>query len=143
LRNSWGKRMKVLILGAGNVGRAVAIDLRDEFEVYVADSSPERLEAVEEFATPLKLDASDFGKLVDTLREFELAVGALPGKFGYSTVKAAIKAGTSLVDVSSMPENPLELRDEAEKAGVTLIFDAGFAPGTTCLTLFSLTSPAA
>ncbi|ASJ00728.1 saccharopine dehydrogenase family protein [Thermococcus gorgonarius] len=121
--------MKVLVLGAGNIGKAVAYDLRDEFDVYVADISKERLDAVKEFATPIKLDASRFDDLVEALRKFELAVGTLPGNLGYSVVKAALKAGTDLVDVSFMPENPLELRDKAEEARVTVIFDAGFAPG--------------
>jgi len=121
--------MKVLVLGAGNVGRAIAWDLRDEFDVYVGDLSEERLKAVSEFATPLRVDASDFNALVETMRGFELVVGALPGRFGYGAVKAAIKAGVDMVDVSFMPENPLELRDEAENAQVTVIFDAGFAPG--------------
>ncbi len=121
--------MRVLVLGAGNVGKAIAWDLRDEFNVHVADLSGERLRAVSEFATPLKLDASRFDKLVEAMRGFELVVGALPGRFGYASVKAAIKSGVDMVDVSFMPESPLELRDEAEKAQVTIIFDAGFAPG--------------
>jgi len=121
--------MKVLVLGAGNVGRAVAWDLKDEFDVYVGDLSDERLKAVSEFATPMKVDASSFDSLVEAMNGFELVVGALPGRFGYRSVKAAIKAGVDMVDVSFMPENPLELRDEAEKAGVTVVFDVGFAPG--------------
>ncbi|ASJ12180.1 saccharopine dehydrogenase family protein [Thermococcus thioreducens] len=121
--------MKVLVLGAGNVGRAVAWDLRDEFDVHVGDVSEERLKAVSEFATPSKVDAANFDELVEVMRGFELVIGALPGRFGYRSVRAAIRAGVDMVDVSFMPENPLELRDEAEKAGVTVIVDAGFAPG--------------
>jgi len=121
--------MKVLVLGAGNVGRAIAWDLRDEFDVHVADLSEDRLRAVSNFVTPLKLDATRFDKLVEAMKGFELVIGALPGRFGYSSIKAAIKAGVDMVDVSFMPENPFELREEAENAGVTVIFDAGFAPG--------------
>ncbi|NJD99250.1 saccharopine dehydrogenase family protein [Thermococcus sp. LS1] len=121
--------MKVLVLGAGNVGRAIAWDLRDEFEVWVGDRSEERLNSVKDFAETVKIDASNFDSLVETMKSFELVVGALPGRFGYSSVKAAIKAGVDMVDVSFMPENPLELREEAEKAQVTVIFDVGFAPG--------------
>ncbi|WP_297499502.1 saccharopine dehydrogenase C-terminal domain-containing protein [Thermococcus sp.] len=121
--------MKVLVLGAGNVGRAVAWDMRDDFDVYVGDISEERLKAVSGFATPLRVDATDFDGLVEALKGFDLAVDALPGRFGYRAVKATIKAGTDMVDVSFMPENPLELRNEAERAQVTVIFDAGFAPG--------------
>lgn len=121
--------MKVLVLGAGNIGKAVAWDLRDEFDVYVGDFSEERLMAVSGFAGTIKVNASNFEELVRTIKDFELIVGALPGRLGYQTVRAAIEAGVDLVDVSFMPENPLELRDEAEKAQVTVIFDAGFAPG--------------
>ncbi|NJE55138.1 saccharopine dehydrogenase family protein [Thermococcus sp. 21S9] len=121
--------MKVLVLGAGNVGRAIAWDLRDEFEVHVADLSDDRLRAVSGFATPLKLDASRFDMLVEAMKGFELVIDALPGRFGYSSIRASIKAGVDMVDVSFMPENPLELREEAEDAGITVIFDAGFAPG--------------
>jgi len=121
--------MKVLVLGAGNVGRAIAWDLRDEFDVHVGDISEERLKAVSEFATPLKVDASNFDGLTEVMRDFELVVGALPGRFGYSSVKAAINAGVDMVDVSFMRENPLELADDAEAAQVTVIFDVGFAPG--------------
>ncbi|NPA47225.1 MAG: saccharopine dehydrogenase family protein [Thermococci archaeon] len=121
--------MKVLILGAGNVGKAIAWDLSDEFEVHVADMDAGRLKEVAEFADTIRLDASRFDKVVETMRGFELAIDALPGKFGLLMVKAAIKSGTDLVDVSFMPENPMEMSEDAEKAQVTVIFDAGFAPG--------------
>ncbi|NJE07146.1 saccharopine dehydrogenase family protein [Thermococcus sp. M39] len=127
--------MEVLVLGAGNVGRAIAYDLSKDFEVWVGDKSRERLNAVEDFANTIKVDASDFNKLVDTMRKFDLIVGALPGKFGFATLKAAIKAQRDLVDISFMPENPMELRDDAEKAQVTIIVDAGFAPGLSNILL--------
>ena len=121
--------MKVLVLGAGNIGKAVAWDLKDDFEVHVADINQEKLSEVSEFAVPLELDASNFRELVNAMRSFDLVVGALPGSMGYRAVRASIAAGVDMVDVSFMPQNPLELRDEAENAGVTVIFDAGFAPG--------------
>jgi lysine 6-dehydrogenase len=121
--------MKILVLGAGNVGRAVAWDLKEEFDVYVGDVDETKLETVRGFATPIKVNAADFDELIEAMRGFDLVVGALPGRFGYQAVKAAIKAGVDMVDVSFMPENPLDLRDEAEEARVTVIFDAGFAPG--------------
>ncbi len=121
--------MKVLVLGAGNVGRAVALDMRDEFEVYVADASESALKRLSGIVETLKLDARDFNGLVSAMKGFDLVVGALPGKFGYDSIRAAIRAGVDMVDVSFTPRDPLELRDEAEKAEITVIFDAGFAPG--------------
>jgi lysine 6-dehydrogenase len=122
-------KVKALVLGAGNVGRVVAWDLRDEFEVYVGDISVDRLGAVSDFAVPLRLDASRVDKLSEVMKGFDIAVDALPGNLGYNAIVAAIRAGVDMVDVSFMPENPMKLADEAEKARVTVIFDAGFAPG--------------
>lgn len=121
--------MKILVLGSGNVGRAIAWDLKDEFDVYVGDISKEKLKALSGFATPIRVDATDTDELVEVMNGFELVVGALPGSLGYRAIKAAIKAGVDMVDVSFTPENPIELREKAEKAEVTVIFDAGFAPG--------------
>ncbi|USS40936.1 saccharopine dehydrogenase NADP-binding domain-containing protein [Thermococcus aggregans] len=121
--------MKVLVLGAGNVGRAIVYDLSKDFEVWAGDIDRNRLEEVKAYAHPIKIDASDFGSLVETIKGFDLVVGALPGRFGFKTLKAAIEAGVDIVDVSFMPENPLSLREEAEKANITAIVDAGFAPG--------------
>jgi len=121
--------MKVLVLGAGNVGRTVALDLRDEFEVYVADLSGDRLGAVLEFATPLRLESYRFEELVKVIGGFDLVIGTLPEDPGFTSIRAAIKAGVDMVDVSLAPKIPLELREEAENAQVTVIFDAGFAPG--------------
>ncbi|AEC51198.1 hypothetical protein PNA2_0280 [Pyrococcus sp. NA2] len=121
--------MKVIILGAGSVGRVIAWDLSKDFDVYVADIDESALQRVKDFANPIKLNANDFQELTEKIRGFDLVVGALPGFLGFKSIKAAIKVGIDMVDVSFMPEDPLKLREEAENAQVTVIFDAGFAPG--------------
>ncbi|WP_175058884.1 saccharopine dehydrogenase family protein [Thermococcus sp. 2319x1] len=121
--------MRILVLGAGNVGRAIAYDLSKDFEVWAGDRDLNRLEDVKNYANPIKVDASDFSSLVEKMKGFDLVVGALPGRFGFRTLKAAVEAGVDIVDVSFMPENPLALREEAVKANITAIVDAGFAPG--------------
>ncbi|HHI00114.1 MAG TPA: saccharopine dehydrogenase family protein [Thermococcus litoralis] len=123
------KDMRVLVLGAGNVGRAIAYDLSKNFEVWAGDIDLNQLEEVKAYAHPIKIDASDFSSLVEKIKGFDLIVGALPGRFGFKTLKAAIEAGVDIVDVSFMPENPLSLREDAVKANITAIVDAGFAPG--------------
>lgn len=124
-----GEKMEVLVLGAGNVGKAIAYDLSKDFEVWVGDISKERLEAVKGFANPIKVNAGKFDELVNLMKKFDLIIGALPGRFGFKTLKAAIEAKRDLVDISFMPEDPMELREEAEKAQITIVVDAGFAPG--------------
>ncbi|MFO7990752.1 MAG: saccharopine dehydrogenase C-terminal domain-containing protein, partial [Thermoplasmata archaeon] len=120
---------KVMILGAGNIGRAVAYDLKDEFEVHVGDLNVKALEEVEDFARCMILDVSDKAHLVDVLADFDLVIGTLPSRFGYASVEAAIEAGVDMVDISFMPEDPFELNENAEDAGVTVVVDAGFGPG--------------
>jgi len=121
--------MRVLVLGAGRVGQAVAHDLAQDHQVSVGDVYAENLKRVEKFAETFQLDIKNKQETVTKMEEHDVVVGALPGDFGFKTVKLAIEVGVDIVDVSFMPENPLELEDKAEKAGVTAVVDAGFGPG--------------
>jgi len=127
--------LKVIVLGCGKIGSVAAMDFADSMadaEVVVADSSRERAESV---ASKIKggasttLDVTDYPSLVETLKEFDLVIGALPGDFGYQALRASLEAGVSMVDVSFTAEDPLELDEAAEKAGITIIPDCGVAPG--------------
>lgn len=132
--------MKVLVLGAGNIGSVAARDLSGDFEVWVGDISEKRLRTVEEFANTIRIDVSDFQTLVGTFEEFDLIASAVPGRFGFSVLKAGVEAGVDVVDVSFMPEDPWELHDEAESVGVALVVDAGFAPGLSHMFLGNIYS---
>jgi len=127
--------LKIIILGCGNIGSVIAEDLADsvsEVEITIADAVKERAEAAAsriDGVNWLRLDATDHLALVETLEKNDLAIGALPGDYGYRTLQAAIKAGVGMVDVSFTPENPLELDRYAKNAEVTIIPDCGVAPG--------------
>jgi len=129
--------MKVLILGCGNIGSVAAEDLAksmSSFEVVVADKNEARAEDVAKKisrsnVSHIRLDAVNHKEVVSALKDFDFAMGFLPGKLGYRLAKACIAAGKNLVDVSYMPENPLTLNDEAIRANVTIVPDCGLAPG--------------
>jgi saccharopine dehydrogenase-like NADP-dependent oxidoreductase len=129
--------MKVLVLGCGNIGSVAAEDLAKSLssaEIVVADKDANKAMVVaekirEENVNWIRLDASDRNELVKALKDFDLVMGFLPGKLGYSLAGACIKAGKNLVDVSYMPENPLALNEEAREKGVTIVPDCGLAPG--------------
>lgn len=129
--------MKVLILGCGHIGSVAADDLArslSPIEVFLADKRAARAkETAERIGASnvswIQLDASDHHELVDTLREFELVMGFLPGRLGYQLVEACIEARRNLVDVSYMPEDIFTLSDKASEAGVTIVPDCGLAPG--------------
>ncbi len=121
--------MAILILGAGNIGRAVAYDLSKEFEIAAVDVSKENLAKIEKYAEPLKFDVMK-EDIISLMKKYELVIDTLPGKFGFYILKSAIKAGRDIMDVTFMPENPLEL-----EADITAVVDAGFAPGLSNILL--------
>ncbi|MHA1708731.1 MAG: saccharopine dehydrogenase family protein [Candidatus Baldrarchaeia archaeon] len=132
--------MKILVLGCGNIGSAIVMDLTRSIpsaEVAVADND---LRKITRLANRLKgkirhvlIDASNQEKLTRLFSKFDVVVGALPGRLGFNAMHAAINAGTNMVDVSYTPENPLLLNEDALNAGVTIVPDCGFAPGLTNL----------
>jgi len=102
--------------------------------IVISDSDLNRAEKAadsieKEGVESIQLDASEYPRLVSTLKDFDLAVGLAPGRMGYQTVRACVEAGVDMVDLSFMPEDPLTLHREAQKADVTVIPDCGVAPG--------------
>jgi lysine 6-dehydrogenase len=125
------KMKNILVLGAGMVGRAMAIDLSARHHVTSADINKDalgRLEKENRLQT-ICMDVSDKAVLQKTMAGYDLVVSAVPGFLGFRTVLAAIECGKNVLDISFMPEDILLLDAPAKKAGVTLIADMGVAPG--------------
>jgi lysine 6-dehydrogenase len=123
---------KIIVLGAGMVGSAIAIDLSENHKVTLTDLNLQRLEHVKNKCLPLailQLDVSDKIALTSALKDFDLVICAVPGFLGFNTVKQIIEAGKNLVDISFFPENALELDSLAKAKGVTAMVDCGVAPG--------------
>lgn len=129
--------MKVLVLGAGNIGSIATQDLAQAMpyaEFVVADIDKNRASRVAERickrrVLSIQLDAKNRKLLLQILKGFDLVMGFLPGNLGYSLVEACIEARRDLVDVSYMAENPLNLNLIAKKAGTLIVPDCGLAPG--------------
>lgn len=123
-------KKKIIVLGAGLVGKAIAIDLARDFDVTSADISEEALAAVaEKGIRTQKTDVSDTPSLAQQLQPYDLVVGAVPGFLGFRTAETVIAAGKNMVDISFFPEDPFLLDDAAKKKGLTIITDCGVAPG--------------
>src|SRR5262245_60225070 len=134
--------MKVLVLGGGAQGRVIAGDLAralPESHVTVADLRRPDLPPFGNLAA-VEADLSDAGTLRRLLGACDFAVGALPSRYGFAAMRAAIETGRDLVDVSFTPEDPLALDDEARRAGVTIIPDCGLAPGLSNLVVGRVTA---
>lgn len=121
--------MDILVLGAGIVGEAVVHDLSQDHKISVADVDKEKLKRFEDGINTYKIDIRDEEETLKLLEGYDLAIGTLPGKLGYRSIELALESGIDMVDVSFMPEDPLDLNEKAEEASSTVIVDAGFGPG--------------
>jgi saccharopine dehydrogenase-like NADP-dependent oxidoreductase len=124
--------MKIAVLGAGMVGRAIALDLAENFSVTSFDLNAENLGLVKsrnELVQTVVADLSRFDEYKKWFNSFDIVVTAVPGFMGYKTLEAVIKAGKNVVDISFFPEDVLQLDKLAKEKGVTVITDCGVAPG--------------
>lgn len=124
-------RKRVLVLGAGLIGKAIAADLCRRYAVTSADRSPGALQELSRqhpMAT-LVLDMADHRALAGAVQPFDLVIGAVPGAMGFATLRTVIGAGRDMVDISFFPEDPLELDALAREKNVTAVVDCGVAPG--------------
>lgn len=123
-------KKKIAVLGAGLVGKVIAIDLSQDFEVTSFDIDEAALGFLEQRGVRGHHgDLTDTGALQAFVQRFDLIVGAVPGFMGFQTVQAVIEAGKNMVDISFFPEDPFTLDARAQKNGVTVITDCGVAPG--------------
>jgi saccharopine dehydrogenase-like NADP-dependent oxidoreductase len=128
-------RPKVVILGGGMIGSAMAWDLGREgaCEVTVAELRPDVRERLAE-RHGVATRAADLSRpeaVRELVRDYDLVLGALPSAHGYRTLEAVIAAGKDYCDISFMPENALDLDARARAQGVTAVVDCGVAPGVS------------
>ena len=109
---------KVIVLGGGMVGSAMAIDMTKNNHVLLTDIDQTVLEKVQKKCKDLhimQLDVTDVKTLKETILNFDLVISAVPGFLGYETLKNIIEAEMNVIDISFFPENSLELDQLAKK----------------------------
>jgi len=124
--------MKISVLGAGMVGRAMALDLAWNHDVRVFDHSEHNLSLLRQRNGTINTFQADLTRhehFGDWFKDADIVLIAVPGFMGFETVKAVIETGKNIVDISFFPENALDLDALAKKHGVTVITDCGVAPG--------------
>lgn len=130
--------MQIAILGAGMVGRAMAIELATKFKVTSFDKNNDALQILSSknnSINTIKTDLSDYENYSKLLKKFDYVISAVPGFMGYKTLEAIINAKKNVVDISFFPENALHLHTLAQANNVTAIVDCGVAPGMSNLIL--------
>ncbi|MBC7349463.1 MAG: saccharopine dehydrogenase NADP-binding domain-containing protein [Candidatus Aminicenantes bacterium] len=128
--------MKTIVLGAGLVGRAMALDLADEkdFRVAAADHDEARLKELAACGlATIKTDLSRPENLKKVISGQDLVLNALPGWLGFESLRTCLESGKNVVDIAFFPEDPLTLDSLAREKGLVAIVDAGVAPGLSHL----------
>jgi lysine 6-dehydrogenase len=128
---------RILLLGAGRVGSAIARDLADEFDVTVADASDAALRRLADVPRLQRVhaDLDDEHRLDELVRAADLVVGAVPGPMGFRTLRRVLEAGRHVVDISFFEEDAFELDELARSNGCVALVDCGVAPGCSNLLL--------
>jgi len=122
----------IIVLGAGMVGSAMAIDLKTNFNVLLTDINKSVLSKINDLHPEIgvmELDVNDDSQLLEAFNGKDLVLSAVPGFLGYKTLEKIIKLKKDVVDISFFPENALDLNQLAIDNNVTAIVDCGVAPG--------------
>lgn len=125
------KHSKIVVLGAGLIGKTIAFDLSDDFDVLSVDSNPQALSDLNQRygINTTQGDINDHAFLLNQVQDARLVISALPGQIGYSVLKVLAGTGIDIVDISSFSENPFTLDKVAKESGSTVVVDCGLAPG--------------
>ena len=128
---------KIIVLGAGLVGKAIAIDLCGDYQVTSVDINEENLKflSVNHIIHSVQADVTEDNAIERLVKDYDLVIGAVPGFMGFKTLQRIIQAGKNVVDISFFPEEALELDKLAKSKNVTAIIDCGVAPGMSNLIL--------
>lgn len=124
--------MNIAVLGAGMVGRTMALDLASNHQVTSFDISDQNLEILNKKNNQIigiKANLGDYDSYSGLLAPFDMVVLAVPGFMGYKALEAVINASKHTVDISFFPEDALALDALAKEKQVTVITDCGVAPG--------------
>lgn len=136
--------MKIVVLGAGMMGRAISYDLcrYSNFDfITITDKDRKTLRSAEKFLKnqEINFDILDIEKTNDIKNCFEkndIAISAVPYNFNYHLTKTAIKTKTHFLDLGGNNDIVGKQRDlfsKAKKKDVIIIPDCGLAPGMTSL----------
>ena len=127
---------KILVLGAGLVGKPMALDLvtGDQFKVSVADINKSNLDGINnDNIHKIQADLSVEAELKAIVSDYDIILNAVPGFMGYQTLKHCIESGKDVVDIAFYPEDVFGLSELASHNNVRVIADMGVAPGMSNL----------
>ncbi|HIH28382.1 MAG TPA: hypothetical protein HA260_01110 [Thermoplasmata archaeon] len=132
--------MKIVILGAGMMGRAIAYDL-SRFspvdDIIIGEKDNKTRISAKRFlqgtrVKTLALNAENPSEIKRVLQKGDVFISALPYMYNYRLATLAIQTKTHFIDLggnNTIVENERRLFTKAKQNQVTIIPDSGLAPG--------------
>jgi len=130
----------VLLLGAGEMGKAIAHDLLSfvpDVRLCVLDSNPQALHKLEGFLASSDIrvvagDIQDLKLIEELISGRDVVVGAVSYRSNFVLSRLAAENKASWIDLggnNDIVDQQFTLDEDAASAGVTIIPDCGLAPG--------------
>jgi len=123
---------KIFQVGAGLVGKTMALDLSKNHELHLCDTNLNLLEKIKSENNSIhiyQIDVQNKEVFTSWIADADIVLLAVPGFLGYEALKLIIECGKNVVDISFAPEDVLTLNELAVKNNVCAVVDAGVAPG--------------
>lgn len=127
--------MKVLVFGAGMMGKALAYDLRQsKIETVLADVDKQQVETAAEFthSEAAVCDVTDKKTVLTLMKDCDVAVSAVPYFFNYELAQTAVEAGCHFCDLGGnnhIVKKELTFHKDAAANDILIVPDCGLAPG--------------
>ena len=121
---------KALVLGCGLIGKTMALDLAQDFDVTIMDYSQKALDTLNDRPDIKKRQGSalDLDFVTELVKDADIVCGVLPSHLERVSQECAIRHGKNYVSPSGFLHSD-GLDELAKEKGVTAVFDMGVAPG--------------
>ncbi len=126
---------RVLILGAGKIGGAIAKLLfhSGDYQVTVGDIDQPELESLKKSVAvnTQVIDVTNENKLAELMQNFDAVISACSYSFNVTIARAALQVGISYFDLTEDVDTTRQIRQLASesKAGQIFMPQCGLAPG--------------
>lgn len=136
--------MKIVVLGSGMIGRAIAYDLSEHSNfdsITITDKDKQALKSTEKFLKNREinfdvLNADKKKNVEEYFQQYDIAISAIPYKYNLFLTETAIETKTHFLDLggnNTIVKKQRNLHDKTQENNVTIIPDCGLAPGMTSI----------
>lgn len=140
--------MKILVFGAGNIGKAIVYDLIQDSKLTklgIVDIDKQKLMELSERFRDNRIQVYlenifNLSKISEITREYDIISSVVPGSIGKQALTVAISSKKHIIDTSYMPEDPFIFDNQAKTSGIIIVPDCGVAPGLSNLLVGFATS---